>query len=317
MSELSVSVVVSAWSEARLPMLEKCLAAILSQTLPAAEVIVAVDNNPALLEAIEQHWPTVRVVATENGRGAANSRNTGTSHARAAYVAFLDDDAYPASDWLERMGAALADGDVVGVGGQLNPAWPSAGRPWWFPPEFDWVVGCSYVGLPTERTPVRNVISANMAIRRDELVAIGGERAGSGRVGLNPANPCEETELCIRLGRRYPESTILFDPDMRATHHVTVERTRWAYFVRRCIAEGQGKALLARLVGRQTGLASERQYATRTLPAGVVRNLRQALAERSLRPVARAGVIVIGLALTGYGYVTAGVTQRKPASSES
>jgi O-antigen biosynthesis protein len=309
---MDISVVISAWSDERFALLEQCLSAVLTQTSPSEEVIVAVDHNQPLLEKIALRWPGVRVVATENGRGASNSRNTGARHARAAYVAFLDDDACPDHDWLEKLGDALTSDAVVAVGGSLQPSWPTGSRPWWFPAEFDWVVGCSYRGLPTGRAPVRNVIGANMAIRRDVLDAVGGERPGFGRVGLDPV-ACEETELFIRIRRRFPQSAILYDPAVRARHNVTPERTRWDYFLKRCRAEGRGKALMSRLTGRGVGLSSERHYATRTLPTGVLQNLWRAVVDLDPRSAARAVVIVVGLAATAQGYATEAI--RRPPRS--
>ena len=57
--------------------------------------------------------------------------------------------------------------------GRRRRTWPRPsgrdGRPRWFPPEFDWVVGCSYTGLPETVAPVRNLIGAAMSFRRQHL----------------------------------------------------------------------------------------------------------------------------------------------------
>jgi hypothetical protein len=50
----------------------------------------------------------------------------------------------------------------------------AGGRPGWFPPEFGWVVGCSYRGTPAERTMVRHFIGGNMSLRRRLVVECGG-----------------------------------------------------------------------------------------------------------------------------------------------
>jgi hypothetical protein len=94
-------------------------------------------------------------------------------------------------------------------------------------------------------------------------------------------------------------------------HQVTPQRTRVSYFVRRCIAEGRGKAIISGLVGLDSGLASERTYTTRTLPAGVVRNLAAAVRGRDPRPLGRAAAIVAGLALTVWGFVAQKVERRR------
>jgi GT2 family glycosyltransferase len=297
---LTFSVVVSTWSEERWAALGRCLASIAGQTRRPHEVIVVVDHNPALLDRVGSTWPDVTAVETRGGRGASSSRNTGASVATGTHVAFLDDDAYASPDWLERIALAYAAEGAVGVGGALEPLWPSQ-RPWWFPPEFDWVVGCTYPGLPETRSPVRNVISANMSFRRDVLAEVGGERPGFGRVGLDPV-ACEETELCIRIRRQRPDAEIVYDPDVRVVHEVSEERTTLAYFARRCSAEGRGKALVARLTGARSGLSSEWRYVRRALPLGVARHVAAAWRERDVRLVARATMIVAGLALTSVGF---------------
>jgi hypothetical protein len=142
---------------------------------------------------------------------------------------------------------------------------------------------------------VRNFIGCNMSFRRAVLERVGGFTPGLGRIGARPYG-CEETELCIRVGRHEPAGVLLYDPALRVHHRVPPERATWRYFLARCRAEGVSKAEVARLSGRESGLASERSYARRTLPAGVWAEL------RSARP-SRAAAIVIGLGATVAGFL--------------
>jgi GT2 family glycosyltransferase len=294
------SVVVTTWSDARERLLHRNLAALAAQTTAPHETIVVVDHNAGLRARVAEAWPSVEVIASGPVRGAAGARNAGTLRATGDAIAFLDDDACPSPTWLERLAEAYAHEDVAGVGGTLRPGWPGE-RPWWFPDEFDWVVGCTYRGLPVRRAPVRNLIGANMSFRRELLLGVGGERDGFGRVGLAPV-ACEETELCIRVRASRPRLELLFEPGAEAVHHVTPERTRLRYFVHRCYAEGRGKARLRRLVGAGEGLSAERTYVARTLPRGLARAVRTAVATGDPRPLGRAAMIVAGLAAAGAGY---------------
>ena len=79
----------------------------------------------------------------------------------------------------------------------MYPRWPER-RPRWLPPEFDWVVGCSYRGLPETVSVVRNPIGASMSLRTSLALEAGGFDDAVGRVGTSPRG-CEETELAIRL----------------------------------------------------------------------------------------------------------------------
>lgn len=300
--------VVTTWSDAREHLLQRNLAALAQQTVAPHETIVVVDHNAQLQARLAAAWPAVDVIASGPVRGAAGARNAGTARATGEAVAFLDDDACPSATWLERLAKAYEHDDVAGVGGTLHPGWPE-GRPWWFPDEFDWVVGCTYRGLPARRAPVRNLIGANMSFRRELLLGVGGERDGFGRVGLAPV-ACEETELCIRVRASRPRLELVFEPAAEAVHHVTPERTRLRYFVHRCYAEGRGKARLRRLVGAQEGLSAERAYVATTLPRGVARGIRTAVSTRDPRPLARSAMIAAGLASAAAGYVAERATVR-------
>ena len=173
-------------------------------------------------------------------------------------------------------------------------------RPRWWPLEFDWVVGCSYIGLPVRQADVRNVIGANMSVRRTAMTELGGFAEDMGRVGSLPLG-CEETDLCIRLRQRWPSARIVFEPAARVLHLVPAQRLTWRYFRARCFAEGLSKAQVAARVGSERALASERIYTLRVLPRGVARGLGDAC-RGDLAALGRAAAIIAGLATTSAGY---------------
>jgi len=299
---LTVSVVISAYSDERWDALRDAVASVQGQTRPAHQVIVSVDHNQALLEQARAAWPDGSVVIVENteSQGLSGARNAGISAATGDVVAFLDDDAAADPDWLEHLAPVFADPAVVSAGGSLSPAWLEP-RPAWFPREFDWVIGCSYTGMPTVVADVRNAIGANMAFRREALDAVGGFHSGIGRDRGLPMG-CEETEISIRLRQQRPGARIVYEPAAHVRHLVTPGRGTWSYFFTRCWAEGRSKALLTDLVGSGDGLSSERAYATRTLPLGVLHGLRDA-AGGDAGGFGRAVAITGGLLVTAAGYL--------------
>ncbi|MEV4866731.1 glycosyltransferase family 2 protein [Streptomyces ossamyceticus] len=292
----SMSVVVCAYTLDRWEDLRAATASLLGQSRAVDEILLVVDHCPDLYERASKELPGVRVVPNRGRRGLSGARNTGVAVSRGEVVAFLDDDAAAEPDWAERLLAPYDDPRVVGVGGFVRPRW-STSRPVWFPPEFDWVVGCSYRGLPERAAPVRNFIGANMSFRKTELLEVGGFLDALGRVGVQPALGDDETELCLRIAARHPDAVLLYEPAAEVRHRVPESRTRWSYFRSRCYVEGRCKALVASRRGSGPALASERVYLRSTVPRALVRSLRP-------RPGAlrTAGALSAGVSVTVAGY---------------
>ncbi|MEY2513496.1 MAG: glucosyl-dolichyl phosphate glucuronosyltransferase [bacterium] len=290
---------ICAYTLQRWEALGEAIRSVRAQRYAATEIVLVVDHAPELEAAGRAAWPELRVVANRERQGLSGARNTGLDEAKGAVVAFLDDDAVAAPDWLERLAAAYADERVIGAGGDVRPHWLE-GRPPWFPAEFDWVVGCSHSGMPRSTQRVRNLIGANMSFRRDIMVRAGGFRHELGRVGTIPAG-CEETELCIRLAAAWPDGLIMYEPGAVVDHVVPARRASLRYFVSRCGAEGRSKAILAGFAGSAAGLAAERTYVRRTLPVGFLRGLGETVRGRPAG-AARAAVLVLGLLATVRGY---------------
>jgi GT2 family glycosyltransferase len=300
MAGVRISVVICAYTDERWEELVEAVNSVRAQTLAALEVIVVVDHNPGLLASARRELPGVVAVENREARGLSGARNSGIAAARGDVIAFMDDDAVAEPDWLERLSAPYLDPGVVGVGGAIEPAWLD-GRPGGFPAEFQWVVGCTYEGVPRATAAVRNIIGANMSVRRELFAEVGGFRHGIGRVGRFPAG-CEETEFCIRARQRLPDVQFVYEPRARVTHAVPPARATWSYFRSRCFAEGLSKAQVSSSAGRNDGLASERAYVLRTLPAGMLRGFVDAL-RGDAGGLVRLLAIAAGLVLTTTGYL--------------
>ncbi|WP_267245847.1 glycosyltransferase family 2 protein [Streptomyces sp. PR69] len=326
------SVVICVYTEDRWEDILAAVESVRGQSLPPLETLLVVDHNPTLLARLREEFgespeqrrgeedhhadgaesEEVRVLANAGPRGLSSGRNTGIAAARGEFIAFLDDDAVAERDWLRRFAEAYDDERVMAVGGRTLPAWASGRRPVWFPEEFDWIVGCTYRGLPPGRVRVRNVLGGNASFRRSAFDASGGFATGIGRDGDRRPLGCEETELCIRLAAALPGAVLLIDDRAVIHHKVPRARERFGYFRTRAYAEGLSKALVARSVGAGKGLESERRYTTRVLPAGVVRGVRDALLGRA-GGAGRAGAIVAGVAAAAGGYAVGSIRARRGA----
>jgi GT2 family glycosyltransferase len=107
----------------RVAALERCLAALASQTLEHArfEVVVVDDgsaNPPRETVARAGASLEVRLIEQVN-TGPASARNAGARAARGEYVVFTDDDCRPDAAWLRAIDASAARHPGCAVGGRV------------------------------------------------------------------------------------------------------------------------------------------------------------------------------------------------------
>ncbi|RUV72385.1 MAG: glycosyltransferase family 2 protein [Mesorhizobium sp.] len=295
---IDASVVICAYTLDRWDDLNAAIASVRKQTSPAREIILVVDNNKALLKRARREIEGIVVTPNNNVGGLCGGRVTGAGLATAPVVAFLDDDAIADERWLEELLVPYADPRVLGVGGRIEPLWRKP-RPWWFPPEFNWIIGCTYRGMRVRNGgEVRNVIGANMSVRAEVLHGCGGFAGQMGRIGggRGSANTCDDTEFCIRATKKIG-GVWIYKPEASVRHVVTAERTTWKYFLHRCRMEGTSKAALVGLAGTKDGLDSERLY---VLTLG-----RSILEYAATGKIGQALAIFVGLATTSIAYTQA------------
>ena len=300
---LDVTIIVCAYSLDRWKELQAAIESLRRQTRRPRQTILVIDGNDELLTRARGAFQDVQVVANAHGPGASGGRNTGYDLSLAPVLVFLDDDTVTEPTWLDNLVRPLSDPTVLGTGGDLRPLWQSP-RPTWFTSEFNWVVGCTYTGMPTVQSPIRNPICANMSVRKSVFESAGGFEQALSRLdtGGVVTGTAEETEFCIRALRRNPGSTWIFVPDARVEHVVPSGRTTWAFFRQRCRLEGASKAILTELAGAEDGLSSERAYVISVLPRGVLRELGAAV-RGDRHALGRAGSIVAGVWYTASAYL--------------
>jgi GT2 family glycosyltransferase len=315
MTGRNYSVVICVYTEDRWDQICEAIQSVREQTLPCAEIIVVVDYNHALWERLTVAMPDVKVIENTDVKGLSGGRNTGSALAQGEIIAFLDDDARAHQDWLKFIDDAYANPAVTGVGGRTLPDWETA-RPWWMPEEFYWVIGASYVGLPPSGAPVRNLFGGNMSLRREVFELVDGFRTGIGRSSGKRPLGCEETEFCIRLRQRSPDTILVMENRAMIWHFVSAKRSRFSYFLSRCYAEGISKAQVTESVGSDDGLSTERTYVTRTLPLGLLRGIADVFRGRPAG-LGRAGAIIAGLSATALGYIAAKTSRVTEKSRQS
>lgn len=305
---LEVSVLICAYTEHRWGQTRAAIESALGQHPGPAQVLLVVDHNPGLATRARREFPGVTVLESDAAPGLSGARNAGLRAVTQPITAFLDDDAAARPGWLASLVEVYMDPRVVATGGSVYPKWPGT-RPRWLPPTFDWVVGCTYTGLPDSVAPIRNPIGANMSMRTRLALQVGGFDSSVGRVGTKPRG-CEETELSIRLTAAQPESIVLYVPSAVVDHHVGKERLRLTYFFRRCWHEGLSKAAVVLLVGPSAGLERERRQVAAVIPASLWADLRASITGDT-GALMRMVMAIGGLAAAAAGYL---VGRARPAS---
>jgi glucosyl-dolichyl phosphate glucuronosyltransferase len=296
-----ISVILCAYTSERWSDLIEAVESLQAQCRLPDEIIVVIDHNRDLLARAEKALAGIHLVENRNERGLSGARNSGAAAARGDILVFMDEDAVADPECLERLMAWYQATGVIGVGGAIKPLWHEK-RPRWFPEEFDWVVGCTYKGMPEEAGEIRNLIGCNMSIKSHTFHQLHGFRNGIGRIGKHPLGG-EETELCIRASQLSPESVFIYEPRARVRHKVPLMRCSLRYFFSRCYFEGRSKAQIASLVGTRDSLAAEKKYTLRTLPAGVLKGLKDAFLGGDISGFAKAAMICAGLLTTTSGYL--------------
>lgn len=126
--------------------------------------IVLVDDRPAPNTPLSISGSLPTRVVTSGGRGPAAARNAGWRAATTRWVCFLDDDVVPAPEWKSSLAADLRAADAAGAAGsqgKIEVPEVSARRP-------------SDDERRTLRLASARWITADMAYRRDVLIAVGG-----------------------------------------------------------------------------------------------------------------------------------------------
>ncbi len=231
----------------RRPYLERAFESLVQQSeAPDRYEIIVVDNasrddTRAWLERADPAGVTMKRLH-EPVPGLSRARNHALGHSAGELVAFLDDDAVAASDWIARVQEAFASGGpaVAALAGAVQPIWEGE-RPTWLSREG--LGALSVVNWGPDPGPLADgqyVVGANMAFRLERLLDVGGFPEHLGRAGDDLISG-EETYVVQRLAER--GHATWYDPRVVVSHHVHRERLERRWFVRRAYYQGVSNAI--------------------------------------------------------------------------
>ncbi|HEU5033457.1 MAG TPA: glycosyltransferase [Mycobacteriales bacterium] len=219
--------------------------------------VVVVDNDAdgsaqlAVAAAARSGLPVTYVA--EARAGAAYARNTGVDIGTGAVLAFLDDDVMPQPGWLAAVAAPVLAGRAVAAGGPVVLD-PQAPRARWF--DEDALGGyLSGFALPVEVDELRPqdiLLTANLAVRREALAAVGGFDPDFGPRGRTQL--VADDALLVRRLRR-GGGRLVYVPAAVVVHELPPSRMTRGYLLRRAYLQGRSDWMLDRIehAGRRFG----------------------------------------------------------------
>ncbi len=186
--------------------LYECLEKIGELDYPNFEVILLPD------QPMEGAGEGILVIPT-GAVGPPEKRDIGAKKARGEILAFIDDDAYPRQDWLNRAIPHFRNPQIGAVGGPaLTPPEDDLFRQAGGKVLSSLLVGGVHIfrSLPGRIREVDDYPTSNLLVQRDAFERVGGF--------ASPYWPGEDTVLCWKLTHQ-AGLKIIYDPEVRVYHH--------------------------------------------------------------------------------------------------
>ena len=215
--------------------LRRCLLSLLKQEgmAPGTFEIVVVDNDlrasaAALVRGFADSAPMVVRYSVEARGGVGHARNRAVAEARAALIAFIDDDEVAASGWLQGL---LSARERYGANVVLGPVLP---EPAVVPSP--WLARSGLFDRPRFATGAQvhwgNGRTGNVLLERGQALAAGGFHPAFATSGG------EDVHLFGLLSRQ-PQFRMVWCDEAQVVETLPAERVRLAYLLRRSFRGGQ------------------------------------------------------------------------------
>lgn len=252
-----VSVSACICSHNRTHYLRDCLESLRNQSVgPDAFEIIVVDSNSSAAAAAEMRRlvddiPNARLIRVEEV-GLSRARNAGAAAAQGDYVAYIDDDAKAAPDWIEQIMRVVQEQPMrpAVLSGRALPIW-EAPLPDWWPDSLrgiltitEWV-GCGE--YRTSEVPAGlGPYGANLIVERAALLAVSGFAEDLGRRGGMLLSD-EDVHLAWKLqdsGR-----SARHDSRITVHHSIQAQRLTPAWLLQRLYWQGASSVLTRLMLG--------------------------------------------------------------------
>ncbi len=298
-----ISVIVCTHSLDNYQNLVEALDSLLEQTHREMEIIIVVDGNEELHERIVRDYGSqsnIKILATEESRGAFGAGNVGVEAARGDIIALMDDDAVAERSWVENLVDTYEKFDAISVGGKILPIWVS-GKPDYFPEELYWLVGVIHEGFAEEGiSEVRNAFGPNMSFKRAvfEKVGLFNEKLGFAKSGTSYMQGAEP-EFALRMRQKLGKG-VMYNPEAVVYHKIPPSKVKVKMLLKRSFYQGYSKALLRKVTPSADPIATERSYLKTLLLKYIPRRIKRIYYVPELKKLS---ILLICIFSVGLGFV--------------
>ncbi|MEZ4923809.1 MAG: glycosyltransferase family 2 protein [Crocinitomicaceae bacterium] len=210
--------------------------------------IVLVDNNsPGNTKEIADDFirsnPQLNVTYhLETNQGLSYGRNRGIKEARGKYITFIDDDAFPAEDYLEKIYHYFESDPTIGAIGSKILLHYEDVIPDWENKYLNSLLG--YFNLGDQRLVFNKKNyprGSNMSFRMEVFDKVGAFNVELGRKGMNLVGS-EEKDMFKRI-YALGGIQVIYVPDAIVYHCVPIERTTTEFIKKQALGTGSGERI--------------------------------------------------------------------------
>lgn len=173
-----------------------------NQTTNNFEILIVDNSDKTDIRPILSKY-NLKYIKLGKNYGLSVGRNVGIKFSSGIIVIFLDDDAIPARDFIEKHLTAYKKYNIFGLRGKALPRTPSI---------YNYLAGHYDLGDQTKPSAVG--LEGNSSFKRDILIEVGGFNPE-----LQKAGGFEGTELSYRILKRYNDkNSLIYYPDATIYH---------------------------------------------------------------------------------------------------